>query len=190
MQYWEALLVFDTTLSRMIASAAMGSEQLRFAAFVAAELLPFVAGLLMLWLWYRPDTVARHHGNRKAVVLASMASIIALAIKTVTSATLMRERPFIQDGSWPHLALSVDPGSFPSAHTMLMVTAAASVYLSGARRVGWVLAVFAMLVAWGRVATGVHFLGDVAAGAVLGLIIAWLLHRESSSIKRYLPNQS
>ena len=61
--------------------------------------------------------------------------------------------------------------SFPSGHT-----AAAVAFASGAGRVlplaGVPLHALAALVGYSRVHTGVHYPGDVLAGAVLGSVIA------------------
>ena len=63
--------------------------------------------------------------------------------------------------------------SFPSGHT-----AAAVAFASGVSRVlpaaGAPLHVLAALVGYSRVHTGVHYPGDVVAGAVIGSVIAGL----------------
>ena len=43
--------------------------------------------------------------------------------------------------------------------------------------------------AQGRVINGVHYPSDILGGIFIGLGIDWYLHREASSLKRYLPDR-
>ena len=64
--------------------------------------------------------------------------------------------------------------SFPSVHTSLAFAVALSVWRSGPRSgVALVLLGCALLVAWSRIALGLHFPRDVLAGALLGAACAW-----------------
>jgi undecaprenyl-diphosphatase len=67
--------------------------------------------------------------------------------------------------------------SFPSGHTAFAVLLAASL-LPGAH---WALKVllllFALWVAWARIAVGAHFPADVLGGALIGGISAWIATR-------------
>jgi undecaprenyl-diphosphatase len=114
---------------------------------------------------------------------------VLLAVKAAAVWLLFRERPFAIDPTVLSLDISVDPGSFPSAHTMLAFGIAASMLLAGYRQLGRWLIIVALLVAFGRVAAGVHFVSDVLAGAVFGIAVAWILHHESGTLKRYLPKE-
>jgi undecaprenyl-diphosphatase len=108
------------------------------------------------------------------------ASVGGLASVAVTSAVVnllvkplgRRRRPDRSAASVP-LARQVpmpDSRSFPSGHT-----AAAVAFASGASRslpaVGAPLYVLAALVSYSRVHTGVHFPGDVLAGALIGVVV-------------------
>jgi undecaprenyl-diphosphatase len=64
--------------------------------------------------------------------------------------------------------------SFPSDHATAAFAIAVAIWLRS-RTVGAVAIVFAALLAVGRVAVGVHYPGDVAAGALLGTAAAALL---------------
>ena len=66
--------------------------------------------------------------------------------------------------------------SFPSDHSATVFALAFSVFLVN-RRWGVVLLTLAGGVALGRVFVGVHFLTDVLAGAFIGVLCAYLIHR-------------
>jgi undecaprenyl-diphosphatase len=161
----------------------------RSAAYFGAEWLILLIPVTLYLLWRHPDSQVRRHGPQKAVVIATVAVVITLALKTLITLMYIRERPFITHPDLLAMTLrGVDPESFPSGHAMIAFAAATSVWLSGYRRVGVFLFLLALIVAISRVLVGVHYPSDVLAGAVLGWLCAWYLHREASSLKRYLPN--
>ncbi|GAA5178577.1 MULTISPECIES: phosphatase PAP2 family protein [Halomonadaceae] len=98
---------------------------------------------------------------------AGVAALIYRLVKT----RLCRERPFI---TFKQIACTMPPMdrySFPSGHTMHAV---AFTTLT-ADSAPWLLAVIAplaVLIAMSRVVLGLHYLSDVAAGALLGYLIA------------------
>lgn len=163
-------------------------ETSRLLVYFGAELLIFIFPLVLLYLWQRPETAGRRHGAQKTVVLSLLAIVLTIALKSLISLIWVRDRPFVTDPALLNLPLPVDTISFPSGHTMLAFTVASCLWLSGYRKVGGYLIVAAVLVGLGRVLAGVHYPTDVMAGALLGFLVAWYLHRETSSLRRYLPD--
>jgi membrane-associated phospholipid phosphatase len=112
-------------------------------------------------------------GRRAAVrglgAIAVTATIVNAAIKPL----LRRSRPDRVGAAVPehrHVAMPVS-ASFPSGHS-----AAAFAFAGGAASVlpaaALPLSILASLVAYSRVHTGVHYPGDVVAGALCGLAVA------------------
>lgn len=67
------------------------------------------------------------------------------------------------------------PG-LPSGHATVAFAAASTLArLRGSGRVGWAVRVLAAAIAFSRVYLGVHYLGDVLAGALLGEAVGWLV---------------
>ncbi|MEW5938274.1 MAG: phosphatase PAP2 family protein [Chloroflexota bacterium] len=103
---------------------------------------------------------------------AEFAGIVALAaIVMSVKFSVRRRRP---QGDWGGIYRNSDPHSFPSGH-------AARAFLIAVLATGlapaWLVAalwVWAPLVSLARVAMGVHYLSDVAAGAALGTIVGIL----------------
>jgi len=101
--------------------------------------------------------------------VASTATIVNLVVKPIGR----RARPDRAAAEVDHARRVQMPrsGSFPSGHT-----AAAVAFASGVGRVlpaaGAPLHTLSALVAYSRIHTGVHYPGDVLAGALLGAVIA------------------
>ena len=64
--------------------------------------------------------------------------------------------------------------SFPSAHAAFFFALAAAMYARRSRW-AWPFVVVAVLISTARVAAAVHWPGDVLTGALLGLVVAWLV---------------
>jgi undecaprenyl-diphosphatase len=80
-----------------------------------------------------------------------------------------RERPEGESGG---IYRNTDPHSFPSGHAARAFLLAV---LASALAPGWLalfLWIWAPLVALARVAMGVHYVSDILAGAILGIIVA------------------
>ena len=68
--------------------------------------------------------------------------------------------------------------SFPSTHASVACAWGALAWLRAPHpAVRWVAPALAGLVAWSRIAVGVHFPLDVVAGLALGTAAAWMVHR-------------
>ena len=100
-----------------------------------------------------------------------LAGAVGVLLQQGLKEGVARVRPCLTEGG-PHQRVSIpDAGSFPSGHTLHAVLAATTVVLHAP----WLAAVYvpvALLVAVSRVALGVHYPSDVAAGAVLGAAFA------------------
>ncbi|HEV8249842.1 MAG TPA: phosphatase PAP2 family protein [Gaiellaceae bacterium] len=123
---------------------------------------PFVAALAAATIW--------------------SADLLALAIKVPVD----RSRPFVVEPQPPPLLLGVRGDSFPSAHAA--TSFAAAVLLTRWLPGRWpVLFVLAVAIAYSRVYVGVHYPGDVLAGAALGVLVAIALPRLVTALPRRRP---
>jgi undecaprenyl-diphosphatase len=122
----------------------------------------WVLALLMLWsvsgsfwkLW-------AFHELFWIVVLA----LIVFPLKFV----IRRQRP---KGEWGAIYRNTDPHSFPSGHAARAFLIAVLAIFLGPGWLALTLLIWAPLVALARVAMGVHYLSDIAAGALLGIVVA------------------
>ncbi len=112
-------------------------------------------------------------GRRAAASGLVCVAATSAAVNIVVKPMARRRRPRrVEDGvpAARHVAMPMS-ASFPSGHT-----AAAVAFAAGAGRVAPLSSIplhgLAGLVAYSRVHTGVHYPGDVVAGALIGAVIA------------------
>jgi undecaprenyl-diphosphatase len=182
----------DLGLVQTITAYAQDHPWLAQLGYFSAQWLLPLMFIVLFVLWYAPRSHferSRILSSQKTVVLTIVGLATSLAVKSALVFVAYRDRPYIADsGITARVPSQIDPGSLPSAHSMLAFTLAVSLYCAGYRRAGLLLGILALFVAVGRVVIGVHYPSDVLVGAILGSAIAWILHRESGSLKRYLPN--
>ena len=182
-------MLLDFTLTQILTTWTAAAPLHRLITYILAELLIWLFPLVLYILWQLPESRGRFHAARKAVMMALMATVIGFAVKSAISVIWSRPRPFVLHSNLPHMLFSLDPLSFPSAHALIAVTIGTSLLFSGYRKLGWLLIAVSLLIAVGRVLAGVHYPSDVVAGLCIGVGIAWYVHREASSIGKYLPNR-
>ena len=95
-----------------------------------------------------------------------MLAIIVLVIKFL----IKRRRP---EGTWGAVYRNSDPHSFPSGHAARTMMLATLMLLLGPLWLGVVLAIWSLLVSLARVGMGVHYISDIAAGILLGILFAF-----------------
>jgi membrane-associated phospholipid phosphatase len=97
----------------------------------------------------------------------SVLAFLVIVLKFI----IRRRRP---EGEWGAIYRNTDPHSFPSGHAARAFLIAMLASLLGPDWLAAVLWVWAPLVSLARVAMGVHYISDIIAGAILGIIIALL----------------
>lgn len=114
------------------------------------------------------------HGQRIGWHVAlqfAVTAVVGIVVYRLLKTRLCRERPFITFTTIPCTMPPLDRYSFPSGHTLHAVSFATLT----ADTMPWlmlVIAPLAALIAASRVGLGLHYLSDVAAGALLGLVLA------------------
>ena len=70
------------------------------------------------------------------------------------------------------------PYGFPSGHTAVAFSAATVLYLELDRKGKYILPLIATAVGASRLYLGVHYLSDIIAGAVLGILVGYIFFKE------------
>lgn len=130
--------------------------------------------ICILWLlaarYYKVKAEFYHGAAGLAAVIGS--GIMVQILKHLVG----RARPRMTLPPWEHIGPSFDSDlhSFPSGHTATSF-ALAAVLASRFPRQAWIFYLIAGLVGVGRVVGGSHYPSDVLAGAILGLVVGWVL---------------
>jgi undecaprenyl-diphosphatase len=136
------------------------------------------AGLVVLWLPGNP------FWKQWAVYELFWISFLAAFVMALKF-SIRRRRPA---GEWGAIYRNTDPHSFPSGHAarafLIMFIAA----VLGPFWLAMILVVWAPLVSLARVAMGVHYLSDVIAGAIVGLIVAAIAMEFSPALFSFLSH--
>lgn len=126
------------------------------------------------WFWLIGLAAVYFAGQaawRPIAVRFAITIIVTAAIVLGLKLLFRRRRP---EGSWGTIYRITDPHSFPSGHAARAVLLATLSVAWGPAWLAAVLLIWAPLVVLARVSMGVHFLVDVIAGAVLGLVAGLL----------------
>ena len=152
-------------------------QMFRIMGYLPFWLLASVALLLVDWagLGRRGGVVLR-----RAAMLAMTAAISGL-LSEVLKVLIRRERPRLHDGEyffrpWSDRTFEAAGLGMPSGHVSVAAAAACALCLLWPRAAPiWLLA--AVGCAYGRVATGAHFVSDVWLAVVLGVVVAAVMWR-------------
>lgn len=163
----ESILELDARLSSQMRVADKPGALRAIAVFLAhsGDSWFWAIGLLAAWL------SGTSFWKEWAVVQIGSISLLA-ALVLLIKFRIKRKRP---EGDWGNIYRLTDPHSFPSGHAaraFLIATIAAGL---GPTWLAMVLWIWAPLVALARVAMGVHYLSDIVAGALFGIIVALLV---------------
>ena len=176
---FKTLLTWDFHLSsRLRLSEARGARH-RMMAFLAhtGDSWFWLAGLAILWLFGDKEW---HTKSAMLGVSLVLLAVLVLAIKF----TVRRRRP---EGDWGAIYRSTDPHSFPSGHAARAAMFALLAWELGPPWFGWLLVIWAPLVSLARVIMGVHYLSDVLAGFVIGLLVGALALSIQPNLIQLLP---
>ena len=161
------LLAYDARASARLQAWATRSPWLRRAAIPLArsgDAWIWFAGIAVFAVGGGPSTY--RHAARVAIAIVAT----GLAVRAGKSVT-KRERP---DGEWGGMYRRFDPHAFPSGHAARAVLLMVLGFALGPPWLGALAGVWALAVAVSRIALGVHYVSDVVAGAVLGVVCGLL----------------
>jgi membrane-associated phospholipid phosphatase len=158
------ILELDARLSNQMRVAEKPGALRSIAALLAHSGDSWFWAIGLFSLWASGDSFWKKWAILQFGIICVMV-VLVMSIKFL----VRRKRP---EGEWGGIYRNTDPHSFPSGHaarSFLIAVVAAGLGPIGA---AIVLCLWAPLVALARVAMGVHYVSDVLAGAVLGILIA------------------
>lgn len=149
------------------------------------EWIPLYAFLLAVIIW-------KYRWKSLWIILA-VAILITLSdqLANVFKATVKRPRP-CKDPEIGHLVLLVNDycrGAYGFVSGHAANSFALAIFISQLFKNKWVtsgMIIWATLVSYSRIYLGVHYPGDVICGAVLGILLGWIVY----SLLKQLPKTS
>ncbi len=166
----------DTALAQSLHGLWGKLPVLDAALALSASFLPYVIVTAFAAAFFavsggRDGSAFARRTRRLHAALAVSVAIIAAFGIVIPAIRLgyAPERPFAAFGWKPLVAMSPDEPSFPSGHAALLFLVATAMWQRDRRKGYWLFA-GAGFVAFARVYAGVHFPGDVLAGALLGIV--------------------
>ena len=178
---------FDASILNFVARHSSASHAINFAIGSLAGLY-IAKGLLLVaalwWIWFSRDD---RGAWRREVVIATFASgLIALLLGRGLAYFLpFRLRPrfntdlhFVMPAGAKADEVLRTWSSFPSDHAMIWMAVAMGIFIVWKRAGIAALAYTVIVICLPRVYLGLHYPTDIIAGALLGIIITYLLTRD------------
>jgi len=158
-----SILEFDARLSSQLRVAEKPVFLRNLAAFFAHSGDSWFWVVALISLWFFSNSAWKQWEVVEFFGMLGLAGVV-LVIKFL----VRRERP---EGEWGRIYRNTDPHSFPSGHAARSFLIAVIASVLAPPWLVVVLWIWAPLVALARTAMGVHYVSDVIAGAILGMII-------------------
>ncbi|NQV89840.1 phosphatase PAP2 family protein [Candidatus Uhrbacteria bacterium] len=138
------------------------------AVAASTHLIWLMIGVLVTVTAWNSETIVFVPGADTLFVLALL--LPAWGVTGIISKLVNRKRPYLETKQKPLIDPFVHTASFPSAHATFAFTIISLSFLFYTALLPYMLAA-GIVVALGRVATGVHFFSDILAGAFIGLLV-------------------
>lgn len=130
-----------------------------------------VFAVVLLAMWF-----AGNEFMKKTVVYSTISGIIGILVNVLISKIYFEARPFVTYDDINVLVEHASDASFPSDHTTGAIALAFAIALRN-KKIGWVMMIFALLTGFSRIYIGNHYPGDVAAGIVVGIVVAFIVNK-------------
>jgi len=162
---FRSILEIDARLSEQMRVAEQPGFLRNISIFFAHSGDSWFWALALILIWVFADDP---FWRKWAVVLAVGIAVLIVVVMTLKF-SIRRRRP---EGEWGGIYRNTDPHSFPSGHAARAFLIAVMATGLGPAWVAVILWIWAPLVSLARVAMGVHYVSDVVAGMIVGIIVA------------------
>jgi membrane-associated phospholipid phosphatase len=177
---FRSVLQWDARLSDQMRVAEKPGALRVLAAFLAHSGDSWFWGAALIVLWLFGDSFWKEWAVVQFAGISVLAALV-MCIKFI----VRRRRP---EGEWGSIYRNTDPHSFPSGHAARSFLIAVLATGLGPGWLAIVLWIWSPLVALARVAMGVHYVSDIIAGAVFGVMIALIGLQIYEPLLRWVSN--
>jgi membrane-associated phospholipid phosphatase len=158
----KTILRLDARLSDHLRVAERPGTVRDLAVFFAHSGDSWFWGAALLIVWWFSNSFWKEWA---IVVLAGISLLAALVMGM--KFIIRRRRP---EGEWGGIYRNTDPHSFPSGHAARACLIAVLATGLGPGWAAFILWIWAPLVSLARVAMGVHYVSDILAGVIVGIL--------------------
>lgn len=175
----QTLIELDELVSQWVVNLLSGNAQITAVARIGAVWLVYLVPVVLIVFWF--------YGPREKV--AALRSFLTgifgwLVVNNIIGRVFFRERPSAVAAR--ELLFHRPDKAFPSDHATLGFAIATGLYLAGYRKLAAFIFGLTLVLSLFRVATGLHFVSDVVAGAVVGVVLASLAFWLKRPFDRYV----
>ena len=173
----ETFLELDTDIVVWLNQGVGRFDALDYATYLVVSdyFVPLAMCFWMLGLWFSGRYPEARVRNQRAVLIGAISMGFANLVVLLMNQPLFRERPFAHHDLTNLLYQPSDP-SFPANAAAVAFALAMGVCLRN-RRAAVPLFMLAALWTFARVYNGVYYPSDVLAGALIGIVMAFLVSR-------------
>ena len=162
-----SLLKLDARLSAQLRVAEKPGALRDAAIFFAHSGDSWFWGAALIILWGLGNVFGKQWAIVELVGISVLAALV-MSLKFI----IRRRRP---EGEWGSIYRSTDPHSFPSGHAARAFMIAVMAAGLGPSWIAVILLIWAPLVSLARVAMGVHYVSDIVAGFIVGIVMGLIM---------------
>lgn len=165
------MYAFDAAATLAINGMAGVSVPLdQLMVWVSSLGVPILVALVALQWWRQDDRIIVRH----VLVASGLSFLLGLGLNQLILLFVHRVRPY--DAGVSHLLIPPSADwSLPSDHATATMAIAAAFLLHRMPRVGSAFLAASLLMMFSRVYVGIHYAGDVLAGALTGIAAAYIV---------------
>jgi undecaprenyl-diphosphatase len=172
------ILELDRDWSYTLRVAEKPGARRNFGMFFAHSGDSWFWGLGMVILWLAGNAFWKEWAVYQLFWISMLAAVV-MSLKF----SIRRKRP---EGEWGAIYRNTDPHSFPSGHAARAFLIAVLGSFLGPGWLAVLLWIWAPLVSLARVAMGVHYVSDVVAGAIVGVLFTLIVYPASPVIFNWI----
>ncbi len=162
-----SLLQLDARLSDQLRVAEKPGALRDIAIFFAHSGNSWFWGAALIILWWLGNIFWKQWAIIELVGISVLAALV-MSLKFI----IRRRRP---EGEWGSIYRNTDPHSFPSGHAARAFMIAVMAAGLGPGWLAVILWIWAPLVSLARVAMGVHYVSDIVAGFIVGILMGLIV---------------
>ncbi len=175
----QSLIQLDQSISTHASDYVAAHTWLANILIVLGVGLVYIVPVILIVVWFGY--------SRKIALKAAIAGLLAWeGLSKLIAHFVHRARPSLSQIGAKELVFHRPDTSFPSDHSAFIMAVALIFYFAGYKKLGHATLAMAIVVGIARVGIGVHFPGDVLAGWLVGLVVAYLIQLIDQPLDRYI----